>query len=161
MALFGIFKLIALAFILKSLFLLPYLNVNNSILLLSYFTKGGLFLNVKTNIASCLTNFKDKNKMSLINLAEFLEISRSTLQKYLKGTGNPSIDILQHMADKMNMDILQLICGPASLIGCKEFKNISAVINIFYSLPMSHREFIIQHISLIRSILNLNDDNSK
>ena len=102
MALFGIFKLIALAFILKSLFLLPYLNVNNSILLLSYFTKGGLFLNVKTNIASCLTNFKDKNKMSLINLAEFLEISRSTLQKYLKGTGNPSIDILQHMADKMN-----------------------------------------------------------
>jgi len=44
--------------------------------------------------------------------AEELEISRSELQKYLNGTGNPTIDKIEQIAEKIEMEPMDLLFTP-------------------------------------------------
>jgi len=44
--------------------------------------------------------------------AEALEISRSELQKYLNGTGNPTMDKIEQIAKKVAMDPKDLLFTP-------------------------------------------------
>jgi len=44
--------------------------------------------------------------------AEELEISRSELQKYLNGTGNPTIDKIEQIAEKIAMEPMDLLFTP-------------------------------------------------
>ena len=46
--------------------------------------------------------------------AEELEISRSELQKYLNGTGNPTIDKIEQIAEKIAMEPMDLLFTPVN-----------------------------------------------
>jgi len=46
---------------------------------------------------------------TLDELAEELEISRSQLQRYLNGTGNFTVNTVEHMATKLKVDPIALM----------------------------------------------------
>lgn len=68
-------------------------------------------MNLQQNVADTMRMLKEQHHMSMAEFSEELEISRSTLQDYLNGTGNPSVVMLEHIAEKMNVDPILLITG--------------------------------------------------
>ena len=48
-------------------------------------------MEVQQNMANVIRMIMETRNMSMDDFSEELEISRSTLQEYLKGKGNPSI----------------------------------------------------------------------
>lgn len=60
-------------------------------------------MEITENIANILKAFKKEHNLSLIEMANELEISSSTLQDYLAGQGNPNIKTIEHIASKMNI----------------------------------------------------------
>ena len=53
---------------------------------------------------------EDRNK-SLDEFSAELEISRSALQEYLSGNGNPRVATINHIADKLGIDARFLVSG--------------------------------------------------
>lgn len=68
-------------------------------------------MNLQQNVADMMRMLKEQHHMSMAEFSEELEISRSTLQEYLNGKGNPSVVMLEHIAEKMNVDPILLITG--------------------------------------------------
>jgi len=60
---------------------------------------------------------------TLDELAEELEISRSQLQRYLNGTGNFTINTVEHMATKLKVDPIALI-SPANSEEIYDYRNL-------------------------------------
>lgn len=63
------------------------------------------------NLAKTMRTLKELRCESTAEFAKELEISRSTLQDYLNGTGNPTLRTLEHMADKLGIDPQLLLSG--------------------------------------------------
>lgn len=68
-------------------------------------------MGMQQNVAKMMRAFKEQRQISLEEFSKELEISRSTLQEYLRGDGNPSIRTLDHIAKKLNVDPLVLVSG--------------------------------------------------
>ena len=66
---------------------------------------------LQENLASVMRAYKQHHHQSLTEFADYLEISRSTLQEYVNGTGNPRIDTLEHLATKLDLDPMILLSG--------------------------------------------------
>ena len=69
-------------------------------------------MSIKENLSENLKKYKLEKDMTLEEFAEFLHISRSALQSYLAGEGNPGIDTLEHMADRLEISVYELIGAP-------------------------------------------------
>ena len=69
-------------------------------------------MSIKENLSENLKKYKLEKDMTLEGFAEFLHISRSALQNYLAGEGNPGIDTLEHMADRLEISVYELIGAP-------------------------------------------------
>ena len=70
-------------------------------------------MSIKENLARNLKNYMTENGKKLDPFAEELQIARSSLQKYLNGTGNPNMDTIEQMAEKMKISICALIGEPS------------------------------------------------
>ena len=70
-------------------------------------------MSIKENLARNLKNYMTENGKKLEPFAEELQIARSSLQKYLNGTGNPNMDTIEQMAEKMKISICALIGEPS------------------------------------------------
>ena len=68
-------------------------------------------MGIQQNMADKIRLMKDQRPQSLSELSEELEISRSTLQGYLRGQGNPSLEMVEHLAKKMKVDPIVLLSG--------------------------------------------------
>lgn len=68
-------------------------------------------MEMQQNIANMMRALKEANHKSMAEFSQELEISRSSLQDYLNGTGNPSIRTVEHIADKLGINPLLLVCG--------------------------------------------------
>lgn len=66
-------------------------------------------MGIQQNVAKMMRAFKTAEDKSMTEFSEELEISRSTLQSYLNGTGNPSVSMLDHIAGKLDVDPLVLV----------------------------------------------------
>lgn len=66
-------------------------------------------MGIQQNVAKMMRAFKTAENKSTTEFSEELEISRSTLQSYLNGTGNPSLSMLEHIAEKLDVDPLVLM----------------------------------------------------
>ncbi len=53
-------------------------------------------MGIQENMSKSIRSLKEVQHKSLVELSEELEISRSTLQKYLDGHGNPSLKMVEH-----------------------------------------------------------------
>ncbi len=68
-------------------------------------------MGMQQNVARMMREFKEQRQVSLEEFSKELEISRSTLQDYLSGKGNPSVRTLDHIARKLDVDPLILVSG--------------------------------------------------
>lgn len=73
--------------------------------------KEGDFVIIQQNMANVIRAVKEVNAKSLSEFSEELEISRSTLQSYLSGKGNPSADTMERLAEKLGLDVTFLVSG--------------------------------------------------
>ena len=62
-------------------------------------------------MASVIRAYKEESGKTLSEFSDELEISRSTLQEYLSGHGNPNLNTLEHLAEKLGTDVTFLITG--------------------------------------------------
>jgi transcriptional regulator with XRE-family HTH domain len=63
------------------------------------------------NMAGMLRRMKELNGKSIEEWSEELGIASSTLQDYLKGSGNPTVKMVDHLARKLDIDPLALMSG--------------------------------------------------
>lgn len=68
-------------------------------------------MEIQKNIATVIRALKDASGKSLADFSAELEISRTTLQEYLSGKGNPSAATIEHLAKKLDVDPSFLITG--------------------------------------------------
>ena len=66
-------------------------------------------MGIQENMSKSIRSLKEVQHKSLVELSEELEISRSTLQKYLDGHGNPSLKMVEHLAEKLHVDPIFLL----------------------------------------------------
>ncbi len=72
-------------------------------------------MKIQRNIANAMRAAKESSGKSLTEFADELEISRSTLQGYLSGTGNPSIVTVEHISQKLGIGVAPLVSGTFSV----------------------------------------------
>jgi len=68
-------------------------------------------MGLQENIANMLRAKKQLDGQSIDDWSEELGISHSTLQDYLKGSGNPTVKMIEHLADKLAIDPIALVSG--------------------------------------------------
>ena len=66
---------------------------------------------IQENISAVMRALKQQRGVSSAVFSEELEISRSTLQEYLNGTGNPRVDTIEHLAGRLGIDPVVLVSG--------------------------------------------------
>ena len=68
-------------------------------------------MEIQKNMAAVMLAMKEKQGKSLTELSEELEISRSALQEYLAGNGNPTLSTVEHLAEKLGIPPVALVSG--------------------------------------------------
>ena len=68
-------------------------------------------MGIQQNMADMLRMIMTMKNMTLAECAEALEISRSTLQDYLKAQGNPTAVMIEHLAGKLGITPAALLTG--------------------------------------------------
>ena len=63
------------------------------------------------NMAEMIRMLKQYSGKSVGEFSADLDISPSTLQEYLSGKGNPTISMIEHLAEKLGVDPLALVSG--------------------------------------------------
>lgn len=63
------------------------------------------------NMAHTMRLYMEQRNKSTAAFSDELEIARSTLRQYIEGTGNPSLSTVEHIAQKLDVDPIVLICG--------------------------------------------------
>lgn len=71
-------------------------------------------MEIQRNMANVIRALKEASGKSLSEFSEELEVSRSALQEYLSGEGNPSAATIEHLAKKLGVDASFLISGVLS-----------------------------------------------
>lgn len=77
--------------------------------------RGVLEMNLRENLAAMIRAYMRKNHLSLTKLADELGISRNSLYDYRNGEGNPTLLMLEHIADKMEISPAALVAGMVDL----------------------------------------------
>lgn len=73
-------------------------------------------MKIQENLAAIMCALKKQSGKSTSEFSEELEISRSSLQEYLTGTGNPSIATIEHLSKKLNVDPSCLVSSAFSTV---------------------------------------------
>lgn len=68
-------------------------------------------MQIQQNMATVIRVVKEARGESLAEFSAELEISRSSLQEYLSGRGNPNISTIEHLAEKLGVDPIFLLTG--------------------------------------------------
>ena len=68
-------------------------------------------MGIQQNMADMMNVMKQKRGASMTEFSEELEISCSTLQEYLNGQGNPTIQMIEHIAHKLGLDPIAFMAG--------------------------------------------------
>lgn len=66
-------------------------------------------MTLQENLSNMMNAIRTSRKQSIAEFSEELGISRSSTQELLKGTGNPRMDTVEHIAGRLNVDPLTLL----------------------------------------------------
>lgn len=66
-------------------------------------------MTLQKNLSNIMNAIRRSRDQSLTTFAKELDISRSSLQEILNGTGNPRMDTIEHIANQLDMDPLALL----------------------------------------------------
>ena len=72
-------------------------------------------MGIQQNLADTIRAVMVRKQKSLDEFSEELQISRSSLQDYLKARGNPTVAMVEHLAQRLEMDPAVLLTGLLSL----------------------------------------------
>lgn len=78
---------------------------------------------------------KSERQKSMTEFSEELEISRSALQKYLSGAGNPNLTTIEHIAQKLNISPYFLLLGYFSEEQLNAFLKVTDILSLLSDLP--------------------------
>ena len=114
-------------------------------------------MSINKNISDFIRRYKDEHQMSISEIAEELSITRSSVQLYLKGQGNPRADTLDLLAEKCGVSAAEIISAPAP--GWERAETVERVARLFGDLPLEQRERIIPLFLALVDILAGGDHN--
>ena len=109
-------------------------------------------MNLNKNLAAILNMIKSERQKSITEFSEELEISRSALQEYLSGAGNPNLTTIEHIAQKLNVSPYFLLFGGFSEDQLNALWKMMDILSILSDLPTEKRkrfaELLLEMISL-------------
>ena len=112
-------------------------------------------MNLNKNLAAVLNIIKSERQKSMTEFSEELEISRSALQEYLSGSGNPNLTTIEHIAQKLNVNPYFLLLGDFNEEQLSTFIKMIEMFSILSDLPSEKRkrfaELLFEMISLWNS----------
>ena len=100
-------------------------------------------MDIRENFSENLKEIMKERKMSLDEFADFLGISRSMLQVYLKGEGNPRLDTLEEIAKKLEISVFELLGVPPR----EERVNLEDIRRILETLVEGYRNLFVYLLS--------------
>ena len=109
-------------------------------------------MGIQENMANVMRALKETRHKSLAELSEELEISRSALQEYLTGTGNPRITTVEHLAEKLGIDPVFLVSDSFNISQLEVLLLLFDTIQIVSDLPAPKRR---RFAELLLEILSL------
>ena len=85
--------------------------------------------------------------------AEELEISRSELQKYLHGTGNPTMDKIERIAKKIDVEPMDLLFTPMNADRPQAKELLRKITEVMQSLDPEQRHILAEGLlELVRCL---------
>ena len=95
---------------------------------------------------------KSERQKSMTEFSEELEISRSALQEYLSGSGNPNLTTIDHIAQKLNVSPYFLLLGDFKEEQLSAFMKMIDILSLVSDLTSEKRkrfaELLFEIISL-------------
>ena len=74
--------------------------------------RGVFFVDYRENLAAVLRLIKEESSLSVTEFARKLDISRSQLVEFLKERGNPRMDTVLHISEKLGIDPAEFFAPP-------------------------------------------------
>ncbi len=115
-------------------------------------SKGGITISIQENLAASIRLMMDMKQKSLTEFSEELEISRSMLQEYLKGKGNPSIATIEHLASKLDVDPTVLLTG---MLGLEQTECVLPLLSIIQNVAGMEKEQQLRFAELFLEMVQL------
>ena len=109
-------------------------------------------MDLNKNLSTILNIIKSERQKSMTEFSEELEISRSALQEYLSGSGNPNLTTIEHIAQKLNVSPCFLLLGDFKEDQLCVFLKMIDILSLLSDLPPEKRkrfaELLFEIISL-------------
>lgn len=108
-------------------------------------------MSIQENMADLLCAKRKLSGQSINEWAEELGIAPSTLQEYMKGNGNPTVKMVEHLGEKIGVDPIVLLTGD---IGPKQLQTALLLLDTIQEvaiLPQPRRlRFAEQFLELVQ-----------
>ena len=97
-------------------------------------------MDLNKNVAAVLSIMKTERQKSMTEFSEELEISRSALQEYLSGAGNPNLTTIEHIAQKLNVSPYFLLLDDFNDEQLGVFMKMIDILSLVSDLPSEKRK---------------------
>ena len=114
-------------------------------------------MGIQQNMADMMHIIKEKKGISLAEFSKELEISCSTLQEYLNAQGNPTIQMVEHIAHKLELDPIALMAG---LFEPNQTKILLSLLDSIQGLSHLPQQKKHKFAELLQQIIQLWDDDT-
>lgn len=114
-------------------------------------------MGIQQNMADMMHIIKEKKGVSLAEFSKELEISCSTLQEYLSAQGNPTIQMVEHIAHKLELDPIALMAG---LFEPNQTKILLSLLDSIQGLSLLPQQKKQKFAELLQQIIQLWDDDT-
>ena len=115
-------------------------------------------MDLNKNLAAVLNIMKNERQKSMTEFSEELEISRSALQEYLSGAGNPNLTTIEHIAKKLSVSPYFLLLGDFNDEQLSAFMKMIDILSLVSDLQSEKRK---RFAELMFEIISLWDGDSK
>lgn len=96
-------------------------------------------MSLQKNVSEAMRLLKAQRNLSMTEFSAELDVSKATLQTYLNGTGNPSLGMVEHMAEQLGIDPMFLLAGGGSGGPFQAYYYFSGLLCILKELPDEKR----------------------
>ena len=115
-------------------------------------------MDLNKNLATVLNIIKSERQKSMTEFSEELEISRSALQEYFSGVGNPNLTTIEHIAKKLSVSPYFLLLGDFNEEQLSAFMKMIDVLLLLSDLPSEKKK---RFAELLFEIISLWDGDGK
>ena len=106
------------------------------------------------NMAKFMQKRKKETKQSITEFSEELDVSRSTMQVYLKGRGNPTLEMVELMAAKMGVSPELLLSGETA---SSQARQLLETVKTIADLPADKKAEFTEHFLQLVELLEYHD----